>query len=155
MKYSFFLLFIVTINAVGCKKDSSESSEETKTEIITKSSWKYDNAGGDLDKNGSIDVPPPGALLQPCIIDNFIIFQANGTAIIDEGATKCDPLLTQTTAATWSFSNNETTLNLSGSGLVGLSGQFKILLLTNTQLHLSKDTTVTGIPLAFIVQLKH
>lgn len=155
MKYSFVLLSVVTIIAFGCKKDSSESSEETKTDIITKSSWKYDNAGGDLDRNGSIDTPLPSSLLQPCLTDNFIVFQANGTATIDEGPTKCDPLLAQTTDATWSFSNNETTLNLSGSGLVGLSGQFKILLLNTTQLHLSKDTTVTGIPLALVVQLKH
>ncbi len=154
MKYSILLFCAAAVSIFSCKKDSS-GSEESKTELITQSSWKYDNAGGDLDKNGSIDTPLPSSLLQPCITDNFIVFQANGTATIDEGATKCDPLLTQTTAATWSFSNNETTLNLSGSGLVGLSGQFKILVLNSTQLHLSKDTTVTGIPLALVVQLKH
>ncbi len=148
------LLSISVLGVTGCKKSSSPS-EETKTEVIAKSSWKYYNAGADLDKNGTIDSPLPSTILLPCIIDNLITFQANGTATIDEGATKCDPVAPQTTTATWSFSNNESILNISGNGLVGISGQFKILVLNTTQLHLAKDTTISGLQLALVVQLKH
>jgi hypothetical protein len=154
MKYLLILSCIGLIANTGCSKDDSASGE-TKTELITKSSWKYENAGGDIDKNGTIDMPPPASLLQPCITDNFLVLNADGTGTIDEGATKCDPTLQQTTSASWSFSNNETVLNLSGNGLWGISGQFKIVTLNSTQLHLSKDTTISGIPLALLIQLKH
>jgi hypothetical protein len=126
---------------------------DTKTTQITAASWKYDNAGVDADRNGTIDSPLPVAL-PACLRDNTLTLSTNGTGTVDEGASKCDPAAPQTTPATWSFANNQTVLNLGGSG-IGVSGQLKIIELSATNLTLSKDTTVIGFPVAIIVQLKH
>ncbi len=141
----------------GCQKDSKEEpAPDPKTTLITAAPWKYENAGVDGDRNGSIDVP----LLTPlpaCVLDNFLTLSAGGTGSVDEGAAKCDASIPQSTSATWSFASNQTVLNLGGSGLFGVSGQFKIIELSTTRLYLSKDTTLPGrpVPIALIIQLKH
>jgi hypothetical protein len=74
---------------------------------------------------------------------------------VDAGTTKCDPSDPQSAAITWSFANNETALNIGGAGIIGISGQFKIVTLNETTLALSKDTTYQGASTALVVQLKH
>ena len=92
--------------------------------------------------------------------DNTGTFNSDGTGTTDEGPTKCDPSIPQTAAFTWQFKNNETEMQVYGSGLFGLGGQFKILELSETKFRLSKDTTLTfpgvpSIPVSLLVQLKH
>ncbi len=139
---------------LSCKKDSSDSTGASKTELITKSSWKYDDAGADLDKNGGIDISATSQL-QPCQTDNTLTLNSTGTGTVDEGATKCDAATPQSLPVTWNFSNNESSLVLGGGGLLGISGQFKIVTLTETALAFSKDTTYLGAPVSFLIKLKH
>ena len=156
MKYLFFTALVFSLAFLSCSKDGSNSSGSAKTELITKSSWKYDNAGIDLDKNGVIDIPAPAGTLETCATDNFLSLAANGTGTVDEGPTKCDAGSPQSVALTWTFSNNETTLNLNGGGVLGINGQFKILELSDVKLSLSKDTTIPFFgPVALIANLKH
>lgn len=141
---------------LSCKKDSSENNGPTKTELLTSSAWKYESGGVDVDKNGSIDLSLETLGLAPaCLLDNSATFNADGTGINDEGATKCDPSLPQTTPFNWSFANNETALNISGNGFAGISGQFKITTLTSTRLTIAKDTTMNNMSGTLIVNLKH
>lgn len=152
MKFGIVAILISSVVFFSCKKNTVTVA--TKTELITKGAWKYDDAGADLDKNGTIELSI-SAQLKPCMMDNTISFSANGTGTVDEGALKCDAASPQTLPVTWSFSNNENSLNLGGAGVLGIGGQFKIVTLTETQLSLSKDTTYQGAPVAFVVQLKH
>jgi len=156
MKYPLLICLSFCFAFLGCQKDNSKSSAPTKTELITKSSWKYDNAGIDLDRNGVIDIPPPAGTLEACDTDNFLLLAANGTGTVDEGPTKCVAGFPQSAPLTWSFSSNETVLNLNGGGVLGINGQFKILELTDIKLSLSKDTTIPFFgPVALIANLKH
>ncbi|MFN2438954.1 MAG: hypothetical protein ABR503_07120 [Chitinophagaceae bacterium] len=156
MKFPLFICSCFCLAFLGCQKDNSGSSAPTKTELITKSSWKYDNAGIDIDKNGVIDIPPPAGTLEACATDNFLLLASNGTGNVDEGPTKCNAGSPQSVALTWSFANNETALNLNGGGVLGINGQFKILELTDIKLSLSKDTTIPFFgPVALIANLKH
>jgi hypothetical protein len=94
--------------------------------------------------------------LEPCDTDGFLLLAANGTGTVDEGPTKCDPGFPQSAPITWSFSTNETVLNLNGGGVLGINGQFKILELTDIKLSLSKDTTIPFLGSgALIAHLKH
>ena len=155
MKY-ITLTIAVCFAFASCSKDSSENNGPTKTQLLTSGAWKYESGGADLDKNGTIDISLETiGTIPPCILDNSATFNADGTGINDEGATKCDPALPQTTSFNWSFANNETALNISGSGFAGISGQFKITTLSTTRLTIAKDTTVNNIPAALIVNLKH
>ncbi|HJW16010.1 MAG TPA: hypothetical protein VJ499_02770 [Flavisolibacter sp.] len=136
----------------SCKKDSTTSA--TKTDLITKAAWKFQDAGADMDKNGTIDFSI-SSQLQDCEKDNTLMLHTDGTGILDEGATKCDPSDPQSSNVNWSFSNNESFLNFTGAGILGISGQFKILSLTETALSFSKDTTLNGTAISLLIQLKH
>jgi len=156
MKYSFLTCLSFCLCLLSCDKGDSKSSEPTKTELITKSAWKYDNAGIDLDKNGVIDIPPPAGTLEACATDNFLTLTANGQGTVDEGPTKCDAGFPQSAPVTWTFSSSETVLNLGGGGVLGINGQFKILELSDIKLSLSKDTTIPFFgPVALIPNIKH
>jgi hypothetical protein len=45
--------------------------------------------------------------MEACQRDDLFIFSKDGTLIIDEGSTKCDPDDPQQESSTWSFQNNE------------------------------------------------
>lgn len=157
MKFYIFttaLTLTASLLLFSCKKDSATTTNPTKTELITRAAWKYDDAGADADKNGTIDISLTSQI-PSCSTDNFLTLSANGTGTVDEGPTKCDPSAPQTTPLTWSFASNEGFLNLGGSGIIGIGGQFKIITLDQTTLTLSKDTTYQGVPMAMVVKLKH
>jgi hypothetical protein len=157
MKY--ILLLVLTGIFIACN-DKDEDLPPTKTELITKSSWKYESGGVDQDKNGTIDInfslTPLG---KPCILDNTATFTLGGTGVADEGATKCDPAAPQTSPFIWSFNSSATEIYISG-GLFGLGGQFKVVTLTDTRFSMAKDTSISltgGIPqnISLIVNLQH
>ncbi|HEU4634279.1 MAG TPA: hypothetical protein VFS22_09855 [Flavisolibacter sp.] len=150
----FILAMAVCIVFISCDKDSSDNNGPTKTELITKASWKFEDAGADATKDGSIDISF-ASQLPTCLTDNTLTLSAGGSGTVDEGTSKCDPSIPQSTAVTWSFANNESFLNLGGGGLLGITGQFKIVTLTDASLALSKDTTLQGLQSSFIIKLKH
>ncbi|HEU4472770.1 MAG TPA: hypothetical protein VFR58_16865 [Flavisolibacter sp.] len=145
---------------LSCDKDDNGDSGQTdKTSILTGQTWKYESGGVDLNGDGSFEIPFSTIGIQSCTLDNTATFNTNGTGVADEGATKCDASLPQTTPFTWSFLNNQADIRLAGSGLFGLGGQFKVRALSHSGFSLSKDTstTLSGVPVTgtIIVNLKH
>jgi hypothetical protein len=136
----------------SCKKDNTTTA--TKTDLITKSAWKYQDAGADMDKNGTIDLSI-SSQLQDCEKDNTLTLRADGTGTLDEGSTKCDPSDPQSSNVNWNFSNNESFLNFTGARILGISGQFKIVSLNETSLSFSKDTTLNGTAISLLIKLQH
>jgi hypothetical protein len=158
MQSKILLLFVFIFFAfTSCKK----KDVITKTDILGQTPWKYKAAGIDQDRNGSIDYPLPSTSLQPCMLDNTYIFNKNGSGTIDEGPTKCNPSALQATPFSWTFADNETSINLQSTALFGLGGKFKVLSLTNTEFNLSKDTSITmpgipiPVPMAIVINLQH
>ena len=129
---------VMAISIAGCKKSKTAS----KTDLIAKSSWKFDNAALDMDRNGTADAPVPPGFLQSCDTDNTITFNPDGTGIADEGATKCAPANPQTSNFTWTFKDNEQVINLSNSIFGGLSGEVKVKTLNDNQMELHKEINV-------------
>ena len=156
MKF-FFVVFTTCFIVLSCKKDK----EPTRTDLLTASKWIYDNGGIDQDKNGTVDIPfSATGLLLPCIMDNSGTFHTDGTGIADEGSSRCDPSFPQSTPFTWKFLNNETEMEVFGTGLFGFGGRFSVVELTDTKFTMSKDTAVAfpGVPplsVALIINLKH
>ena len=118
-----------------------EVTVKTKTELITQSNWKFDNATA----TGFGDISNYPQLA--CFKDNTFTFAANGTLTVDEGANVCSP--TTAGSYTWVFQSNETMLQLSAPIFPGGSTTFTIVSLTETNLVVSQDvnlpptTTVT------------
>lgn len=155
MKYNLLALFFLPVFFMSCDKNSSdEENEETKTELITKSTWKYESAQVDQNKDGTGDLPLPAGTIPACFLDNTITFQSNGTGTVSEGVSVC-PGAPASAPITWSFTNNENTLTLGGGSIAGISGQLKIVTLTDTKLTLSKDTSYLGFSAAILVNLQH
>jgi len=158
MRNKFFILSIFSFVFFSCDKDDSSSPATTtsNTTILTQQSWKFNNAGLDPNKDGTID-QDISSQVTACLKDNSVSFASNGSGTVDEGATKCNPTTDpQTVPFTWSFASNETLININGNAIAGKGGQYKIVGLTSTQLSLSKDTTVAIIgATTFVVNLKH
>ncbi|MGB8195219.1 MAG: lipocalin family protein [Chitinophagaceae bacterium] len=134
----------------GCKKSKSK----TKTDLLAQSTWKYDNAGVDADRNGTVDAPVPPGFLQACDMDNTITFNTDGTGTVDEGGTKCNASSPQTSQFTWSFKNNEQVITFSNAVFGGLNGDVTAKTINENQLELHKEINV-GTIVNVIVFLKH
>ena len=131
------LLILVSILHINCSKDDNPPpAAKTKTELITKTSWKFSDA-----KVGGTSV---SAFLQTCQKDNVLTFLSAGTGTADEGATKCNASDAQTSPFTWSFQSNETILFVSTPFFTGGSSSFTIVSLTETELVVSQNITVSG-----------
>lgn len=152
----FAIAILLSILFFACKKkDSDYGSGSNKTTLITQSSWQFNSIGTDADKNRTIE-QDLGSFVNACLKDNTIMFSSNaGSGTVDEGGDKCNTGDPQTISFTWSFTNNETAINISGNAIAGKGGEYKIATLTDTQLSLWKDTTIAGFFTTVIVNLKH
>ena len=137
------LCLTLTLFCIRCQKKSDPTPTVTKSDHITASAWKLEDAGFDQDKNGSIELSAI-ASLPGCVVDNTISFKKDNTGITDEGATKCNTTDAQSTPFNWSFADAEENITVSNSVLAQINGKSKIVLLTATNMTLAKDTTVLG-----------
>src|SRR5215212_4945393 len=151
------LFAIVILSAIlffSCKKKDSDSPGTNKTTLITQGSWQFNSIGTDADKNRTIE-QDLGSFVSACVKDNTVMFSSSGSGTANEGASKCDPADPQTIPFTWVFASNETAISISGNAIAGKGGQYKIATLTDTQLSLWKDTTISGFSTTVLVNLKH
>lgn len=150
---STFLIIGLCFSVLACKKDSNSTSGN-KTQQISSADWKYDS-GGIGDANGNISFPFPSGTIPTCTLDNSVRFNTNGSGTVAENTNVCSGA-PATSTFTWSFSNNETVLNVSSGAIAGIGGSFKIKELSDTKFTLLKDTTITGLgSTTAIVNLKH
>ena len=147
--FSGIVIFLATVFVIACKKESDSNNNnagKTKTELITSSTWKFDNA-----KLGVVDV---SGFFDDCEKDNTVTFVSNGTGSIDEGATKCDPADPQNVPFDWTFQNNETSIHTTTPLFPG-TGDFTISTLSETQLAVARDAVIAGITQSFVITMKH
>lgn len=124
MKKLFTIIsFSIAIFFIGsCNKN--DSPPPSNTDHIIRAAWKFDKA-----TSGGFDV---SSFIDNCYKDNTITFTANGNGTMDEGASKCDASDPQTVNFTWNFTNNGSTLNVTGGIIAGQSGSFTVLTLNET-----------------------
>jgi hypothetical protein len=153
-QYAGLLLLGLSLVTFNCKKNEAEV--QTNTQLISSSSWKYDDSGLDINKDGVIDTNVPAGYLLQCDLDNQLTFKADGSGIVDEGASKCEPASPQTAPFNWEFKNGETEISFSSPVFSGFGGDVKIKSLTTTKLALQKEINI-GAPTTvnIIVNLKH
>jgi len=132
------VLCFTTLFFTNCDKndDPPAPPPPTKTELITKSSWKFSSA-----KAGGFDVT---AQIPACFKDNTITFVATGTGTISEGAVACSPAAPAT--FTWSFQSSETQISLNTPLITGGSGLFTIVKLDAVNLVVSQNMTIPPAP---------
>jgi len=136
-------LFLV-VAAVSCKKDD-DNDELTTFQLITSATWSIDSVGWDMDNNGQIDGAAP---VQACDVDNTITFSSDSTGVVDEGATKCNTANPQTVPFEWTLNDSTKVLFMTGNIPSLLSGEVRLVNVTNDNLTLSKRIT-TDFPTPF------
>jgi hypothetical protein len=157
----YFSLMLTALSFNACKKDGDDkNSGNNPSAMITASTWKYSDAGLDLNSDGVKDSNlPPGFTLNTCDTDNTITFKSDNTGMIDEGPTKCNDTNPQTVPFTWALKNNNTEISFSTALFAGLNGDLKIVELNANKFTFSKlvSTTVNGFPVSanVIVFLTH
>ena len=132
---SLALISVIVISSCS-KEDDAQATPKTKTELISKASWKFNKAtvgGGDV-----------SGYIEACKKDNIVTFAAAGTGTADEGLTKCNSGDPQTANFTWSFQTNESLLFVSTPLFSGGNSTFTIVSLTETQLVVSQNMTISG-----------
>lgn len=103
----FAFLFFIS----ACKKEESDPTPES---MLTAGNWKMTAMVIDPPVTvQGISVSDIYAFLLPCVTDDLIKFESDGTVVEDEGATKCDPDDPQTTSdGTWTLSSDGTVLTI-------------------------------------------
>jgi hypothetical protein len=152
MKNQFLsnLSFIVIglLFVTGCKKDKAPAPPPppTKTELITKASWKFDHAtalGQDISSS-----------VNACFKDNIATFSASGNMELDEATTVCTPSYGGTYS--WAFQSSETVLHLNAPIFTGGSSDFTVVSIDATNMALSQVMTVSPYPPTTVtVTFKH
>jgi len=142
-------LLSLTIIMLSCSKDGDDNTPapKTKTQLITQSTWRFSAA-----TVGGADV---SAFLQACQKDNILTFASIGTGTVDEGPLKCNAGDPQTSPFTWNFLSNETQLFISTTLFTGGSSTFNIVTLSETQLIVSQNITVSGTTQNAVVTFVH
>lgn len=113
---SLILGLVLMIGFSSCSKDDGaddSSTPATKTDILTAHLWKLKSAKvspGVTDPILGITIDDFTAFMEACDRDDTFEFNADGTVIADEGATKCDSSDPQSESGNWSFQNDETSI---------------------------------------------
>ncbi|HEX5652930.1 MAG TPA: lipocalin family protein [Chitinophagaceae bacterium] len=134
MKKLILFSLIVCLFA-SCKKDNKEDSPP-RSALLTTGTWKITAFLTDDDGNGSFEYDLY-AVLPACWKDNYFTFKVGGVLEMNEGATKCDPLDSQTENSTWALLENDSKLSLDGD-------PFVIETLTNTTLRIRDVDPIDG-----------
>lgn len=145
------MILVLSIAWASCGKSNSNNNNSNVT-LLTKSTWKFDTAGIDLDKNGTIDQEDNS--LEPCFKDNTYMFNKDSTVVMDEGATKCNAADPQTSTYSWTITNGNPSILKSDVNPILAEG-LKIKTLSDTKLVVYKDTTVIGVSFWYVLSLKH
>jgi hypothetical protein len=159
-KSIFFLATAaLLIVVIGCSKNSSYGSNnqgpDANTTLITQAAWIYDTSGIGANTSGAISFALPPGVLKPCEKDDTLYFKSDGTGTENPGPLACDTTAPKIVHFNWSFTANETAITSSDSLFSGFGGTITITSLTQTQLHLLKQVTVSGLPVILDIYLKH
>lgn len=142
------------------KKSDPNPTGPTKMEQISASSWTYQDAGIDANRDGAIDAGGSFSVLLPslvpaCRTDNTMTFNKDNSGLVNEGATKCNASDPAQTSFNWGFADNETAINVNNNSFALLNGKSKIVTLNATTFALTRDTVIAGTTTTAVVILKH
>ncbi|MBV6441345.1 MAG: hypothetical protein DYG98_03500 [Haliscomenobacteraceae bacterium CHB4] len=135
----FYLLGLGLALFLGaCDKDSDASN----TDKLTNGQWKITSWVAKFTFNGVDQTVDVYAQSPACDKDDFAEFNTDGTLVLDEGATKCNPIDPQQETGTWELTQNETHLVVTSGDL---SFDAEIVELTDSKLTVEYEVNQNGI----------
>ncbi|MBS1774755.1 MAG: lipocalin family protein [Bacteroidetes bacterium] len=106
MKKLFFPLAALALFAVACSKKDTKSAKDN----LTNGNWYYRAYTERTHGTGFDSTVDQFAKWMPCVKDNYLNFNANGTFTMNEGPLKCDTSDPQIQTGTWMLINNDSKL---------------------------------------------
>lgn len=137
------LCALSVLYATSCKKKDDDGGSVDKKSTLTTGKWQLTGANMSYSfagQNQNVDIY--STFYQACERDNYYFFAANGTATMDEGATKCDSGDPQTSdAGAWQLLNNDTQLKCN---IDGAEQTFDITSFNSSGMTLTIETNYMG-----------
>lgn len=121
------MMLVVAGFVSSCNKDEDPAptgSNKSNSEKLVGKNWKI-TAATLKDPSGA--TTDEYADMEACDKDDLYIYNANGTYVLDAGATKCDPNDPQTEPGVWSMNSGQTVITQDGF-------EFTIKSMTETQM---------------------
>jgi hypothetical protein len=140
------LFLLVFFPAVLCSSCGKNNSEKTRSELLTKTGWKYEKAGFDSNQDGYIDVLD--AKISDCESDDIIQFNPDGTGSFNIGSMKCDPSDPPSLPFMWSFEDKENAMYFQEQ-------HFIIKTLSSSRLEMFTYQNYGGITTKYMIILRH
>ena len=112
----FIAAFTIFAVVSGCKKEDDAPATSTTTTPATVSVNKTNLTGKTFKMTAWTSAPAwKGftniySVTTACYKDNTVVYNTDGTLLVDEGATKCNSGDAQTVSGTWKFNTAETQL---------------------------------------------
>jgi hypothetical protein len=148
--YSYSVGLCLAVALVGCGKDDSDDAKPNtptltaKETLLTSKNWRISAVSVTHSFFGQTINSDGYAQLSACKKDDFIKYNADKTAVGDEGATKCSTSDPQTSSFTWAFNSAETELTHSGTiNGTATSVKAEVLQLTATTLQIRTTNVQT------------
>jgi hypothetical protein len=119
--------------ASACKKEETQEVKKSKQAYLTTGTWRL--VGFTISPGiviGGTTVTDFYSNLPACEKDDFQQFFANGTALTDEGPTKCDASNPQQDPFTWAFNSSESEI------IFDTTEPYQIVALNATQFNLKR-----------------
>ncbi|RYY90579.1 MAG: hypothetical protein EOO15_01930 [Chitinophagaceae bacterium] len=156
------LACLVAFAACKKKEDSSMSYEQQeRRNWLTDTTWSFDWAALDLNRDGVVDQYMQPGTLADCVWDNTYTFLPNGGGQVNDSAHRCDTTVAVLSPFTWSFSDNDQYINLTGTSIYGMGRRLRVYYVGPHSLTVGRDTLVPDplvsqpITATLIVGLKH
>lgn len=144
MRKILFSCAVLTTLFTSCKKNDDNNGVNGSS-VLTTGKWQITASTSVIEYpapfgNQNVDLMQ---IVPSCQLDNYFIFNTNGSITSDEGATRCnsnDPQ--QTTSGTWQLLNNNTQLKLDA----GTAGVFTadVLVMNSSTMQIRYVTYVNG-----------
>ncbi len=148
-----FLILIyplLFVSLVSCSKEEDEITISA-TSLLTRSAWKLDAAGVDIDKDGEIDQPFE---VNDCTADNSLVFDKDGSGIFDGGALQCENEKAGQQSFDWTLKESNTVISLVVPGVIHGDAQIKVLNENKLSLYQVLEITA-GVTVHQYLVLKH
>ena len=133
------LLLLLAAALGSCKKDNetTPTASASKADLLVAKSWRISAETSTYTVTGSTPIiTNEYAGAATCERDDFLKFNANKTAVFDEGATKCNTSDPQTQNGTWDLTTNDTKLSLLDPSQGSIAFPFDVITLSANTLQL-------------------
>ncbi|RYY40184.1 MAG: hypothetical protein EOO08_07560 [Chitinophagaceae bacterium] len=134
---------LLALSACKKKEEATLSYEQQERRTwLTDTTWSFDWAALDLNRDGVVDQYMQPGTLADCVWDNTYTFLPNGGGQVNDSAHRCDTTVPVLAPFSWSLSDNDQYINLTGTSIYGIGSRLRVYYVGPHALTVGRDTLV-------------